>query len=439
MNKIQFLKISDVNDFVSWLAGNLPTLPICLRIGKSPFVPNGVNANITGFGNVLNHYVWKSTGMKIGDWTETKAHLTGLSKDLITAVSAGNHVNTLDECDKILAWGGDRNPSVGATPFLHGMAPGTLCSYINNAGSALSLVNADEATLSPPVTLMNAMLTKVHALYATDGLPIYDSRVAAAIASLVELWRQSTGKYGSALPPALAFPATLTTRTVLRVFPNAIHPGVMVYGAPATPQQWSSAKVRLGWIMEEVLTKSPNLTLAGQHASLADRMHAFEASLFMIGYDVVCLNPSTTTSGIGSSSTIVPAYAKAIRTLRKGLTARFASMPKMVCQTLVKKNNFNYSGSMSAGFVIWYQRSGPVILETGFIEEIQNVFGGGNPVPFGFDREGKNVPTDSFGRWISTQSPQFGRQLSGQNASHIAALLVKEGLAERINNTLRIF
>ena len=440
MNKATYLAQNDVIEFINWLVVNLPKLKISLRIKQSRFVPKGVSADITGFDNILSHYMWKSTGMTTGDWAETKARLTVLSNALRAAVNAGNHADTLDACDNILSWGGNRNRAVGAYKFLHSMAQGTLCPYIIDAGKAFSLNTASTAHLSPPVTRMNAMLTKVHALYSADGLPIYDSRVAAAIASLVELWRRATGQSGTLLPHALAFPATMTTRTVFRLFPDAIHPSVMPYGASSTPQQWSSAKVRLGWIMEEVLTRNPHLVLPGQAAHLVDRMHGFEASLFMIGYDIACLNSGTATATNAESfATVAPEYAKAIKKVRKVLTEKFTSTQRIDCQTLVKQCDFQYSGNLDDGFVIWYQKSEPVFLEPDFIEEMQNSFSGGMAVPFGFDMTGKNASANSFGVWIASQSSQLGKKLTGRNASHIAALLVQEGLAERTNNTIKFF
>jgi hypothetical protein len=166
-----------------------------------------------------------------------------------------------------------------------------LCPYLSDAGAAFALDTADVDAIVPPVALLNSMLTKVHALYAEDGLPIYDSRVAAAIASLVEMWRVATGKSGNPLPALLIFPATAASRTVRGLFPTARSPCVMAYGAPETTGQWASAKVRLGWVMESILRRLPELFAECRPApSLAERMHAFEASLFMVGYDVRCLD-----------------------------------------------------------------------------------------------------------------------------------------------------
>ncbi len=292
MDKNSFLKDPSVVKFTDWLTKNLSTLTIRLSIKKSRFVSSPVSTTVVGIGNVLPNYAWKSVGMRVGDWTETKQYLAGLSRVLTAAVNSGDNAAARNACRDILAWGGNRNWAVGAYPFLDAKATaGTLCNYIAVCGNAFSLANADEADLFPPVAHMNAMLTKIHALYAADGLPIYDSRVAAAIASIAELWRRDTKKSDTPLPPALSFPATSPSRTVLKLFPGSSHPGVMIYGAPNTCAQWSSAKVRLGWIMENVLTRLPELfSTCCPTPRTVDRMHAFEASLFMIGSDVTCLS-----------------------------------------------------------------------------------------------------------------------------------------------------
>jgi hypothetical protein len=287
MVKEDFIAKKDVTNFIEWLASDLSTIQTSLNIKSTKFVPGGLHVACTGVDSLLVNYRWKSTGMLRGDWIETKSRLAILGSQLQAAVKANNNAATLIACRDILVWGGNRNFSVGAYPFLNDLhSKGIICDYIRNAGLYFSLANADEANLSPPVTLMNAMLTKVHALYATDGLPIYDSRVAAAIATLVERWRVSAGFSAAPLPPELSFPATVRSRTVQSRYPLAINPIVMVYGS-TTPALWSSAKVRLGWIIEEVLKHSE--IFSSCCTSQTKRMHAFEASLFMMGYDVCCI------------------------------------------------------------------------------------------------------------------------------------------------------
>ena len=292
MNKQEFLADQDVEDFLVWLARELPRLKIRLDIKRSRFVPSGLKVDVTGLESVLAHYTWKSHGMATGDWAGARARLTALAHALRDAVQRDSDPDALEACREILRWGGNRGWYRGAYPFLSARAAaGVICRYLRGTGAAFSLGTADVDALVPPVETLNSMLTKVHALYAEDGLPIYDSRVASAIASLVEMWRLATGKTGDPLPAPLTFPATTASRTVRKRFPHASSAGVMAYGAPETAGQWASAKVRLGWVMESILGRLPELfTECCPAASLAERMHAFEASLFMVGREVGCLD-----------------------------------------------------------------------------------------------------------------------------------------------------
>ncbi len=417
MNREDFFNSVDVNEFVKWLVKNLPRLNILLRINGSRFVPNGLDVVCNGFNQVLQHYVWQSAGMQNGDWTNTRTELNGLSAELRTGIGRNDEQATLLVCQKILDWGGNRNPAVGALPFLRDMAGDSLCGYLRTAGASFKLISADTDQIAPPVIRMNAMLTKVHALYATDGLPIYDSRVAAAIASLVELWRRSTDRVG-ALPPALTFPATTATRTVLRLFPDAVHPGVLIYGADATVQKWSSAKVRLGWIMDRVLSTAPNTVLLDQSASHQERMHAFEASLFMIGYNPSCLtNPDLNAPDFR--------YRKKFNRLSRELVSSH-QFNKFTFPLFRQGKEIAYNGDIYSGFEIKWGDT-PFILEAETIQNLLDCFLNERNVPVGANMTGQ-VASNSLGRWL-TESGWPSRRY----ASAIAAVLANEGFVQRSN------
>lgn len=416
MKKEDFLNDPDVGDFLDWLADTLTALRICLDIKRSRFVPSALRVDVIGLESVLAHYTWKSHGMATGDWGETKSRLTALANALRRAIRSGNNAGAIVACEDILKWGGNRDKKRGAYPFLAKKATaGSLCKYVSDTGAAFSLNAANVNALTPPAELLNSMLTKVHALYAADGLPIYDSRVAAAIASLVEMWRVATGKSANPLPALLTFPATMTSRTVLRLFPHANHPGVMAYGAPKkTAEQWASSKVRLGWIMESILAKKPAL-FSGccPAAGPADRMHAFEASLFMVGYDVTCLD--CTLQGKPH-----PDYKKP--SISRASPSRLNKEPKSIMPLSGQGNPIVYAGDIETGFEGNWGRLRLKELEPQFVESVQIEFGGRNDVPLGANRTGV-VPADSFGQWLLDEGWP-----SRQYVSAIAAILHAEGV-----------
>lgn len=266
--------------------GVLMRLPVLLAIPRSSKVPQGVRGCVP-FHQLTRVYQWRAHGMSTGDFDETRRVVGALMHDM---VSAHGPVAAMAAIQKILLWGGDRNARVGAMPFL--LDQQNLVGYLNNVSHALTLKTA---VLTPTnlaaVLRMNSMLTKVHAFRSTDGLPIYDSRVAGAIATIVETWRQACGLAQQHLPPALAFPEVGgggPRRSVLARYPNCSErPGVLHYvtGPNVTvrmsrqAQDWASAKVRLGWLLSELLVDP---TPAG--------IRSLEACLFMAGYNCAGIN-----------------------------------------------------------------------------------------------------------------------------------------------------
>lgn len=262
------------------------------------------------FDQVIENYHWRSSwidkhGKQVlsDDWTSTKRSLNELSQWIRYEVDHGSKAGVLVAAKAIVRWGGDiagqRTSPKGAIPFLESLE--NLPEYLVATRSALSLSTAD--TNNTGVILgMNAMLTKVHALLATDGLPIYDSRVAGAISVLVERYRQTLAQPWTELPSALRFRATdrgnakRRTIAISSTGTNVVDPGVMNrQNKIKCANEWAAAKIRLGWLLAAIIIESdrlgdpvvePSISLDG---SLAARMHAFEAGLFMLGFDVACL------------------------------------------------------------------------------------------------------------------------------------------------------
>lgn len=282
MNKATFLGDDDVVEFIDWLIKNLPTLEISLNIPKSRrFVPDGVRADCNGIEDVLPHYSWKGT------WTENKTLLQTLSSNLHTALATGNEDDTLRACLEILKWGGVR----GAVSYLQAKAGNdandALKAYLNDRKHLFDLtgpqrlqdLNAEE------IDKFDAGMTKIYSLLDTTGSPIYDSRVGAAMAMFYQCHLRSSTKQKNKL---LNFPSGSARGKQVR---NPGKLGKPFYNAPqfytdaVAPHTWAQFQLKLGWIIREILSRSDWFEDA-EGDVIADRSRAFEACLFMIGYDL---------------------------------------------------------------------------------------------------------------------------------------------------------
>jgi len=293
-----FLSNPDVKGFVNWLSANLASMPVRLDMPHSPFVPGGIVADTTFAEIVPRHYRWRLAGMSTGDWYETMQRVRSLAEPLRDAVMNDDAAAARRACDAIAQWGADRNSRVGAMAFLNAQKD-ELPSYLRRARIALRLAAPAAEDNFSVLPRMNSTLCKIHSLLAPDGLPIYESRVAVAAATLVEMWRRDTGRERLPLPDALCFPAVGAQlhRRVRHVFADAADPGVLGYVASsesATAARWADAAVRLGRVIEATLQRcDAKLFVASPSSQAAQsvrgRKAAFIGALFIAGYDPLSL------------------------------------------------------------------------------------------------------------------------------------------------------
>ncbi|MEB6588414.1 hypothetical protein MXM82_04580 [Pseudomonas asiatica] len=288
MKREEFLVQPEVESFIAWLAANLPALTFKLRFKASNYVPGGLTVDVQGIEQVVEHYRWKASwndanrsAVESMTWAQTQRSLGQLREWLSSAVSAGDEQQALQACLQILRWGG----VTGAIAFLHRLAEkGELSGYLQKMAGLMALDgdnDLDELD-EHSVERFDAGLTKIHALLDVSGSPIYDSRVGAAIAMLYSLFRQQWEGRGK---PLLRFPSGGARGDQVR------NPGAFL-NCLAAPQfsaveyaDWARWQVRLGWIIRALLERTG--WFADQGAMPA-RCHAFEASLFMLGYDLRC-------------------------------------------------------------------------------------------------------------------------------------------------------
>ena len=298
MDRRAFLKQPEVSAFVTWLVDRLPKLAVCLRFPHSQFVTGGINQEVTGLEAVLTHYRWRarwfdkrtSESIVSEDWVTTRSSLKRLGAWLRESVANGDEASAGAAAREVLRWGGVR----GAIPFIEAkVRRNEWCAYLIELAPffALDGDHTLEALHAGNVQRFDSGLTKIHALFDVTGSPIYDSRVGAALAMLYEMFRHETGL--QVVPPvASRFPVGQARGLQIR------NPGELGLAYAVSPQfytpqvrhhDWARWQLRAGWIIRAVLEVSDLFASepAGEGADgIAERCHAFEAALFMIGYDL---------------------------------------------------------------------------------------------------------------------------------------------------------
>jgi hypothetical protein len=128
-------------------------------------------------------------------------------------------------------------------------------------------------------------MTKIYSLLDTTGSPIYDSRVGAAMTMLYQCYLRSSSKKKNNL---LNFPSGSARGKQVRN-PGAFGPpfcnAPQFYTRSVLPHDWAQFQLKLGWIIQKILSKTAWFEEA-EGTAIADRSRAFEACLFMIGYDL---------------------------------------------------------------------------------------------------------------------------------------------------------
>lgn len=289
MNKRKFLTQPEVVQFVNWLCENLPAMQFNLNFKASKYVTNGFKMQGVPFGEILTAYRWRVVvnGIEACDFDSTNNILSSLQENLISAIQVNDEQAAYHACCAILDWGGVPK----SKPFLRAKAnQNCLVQYLQSIKPLLDL-NGDqhlESINSQSVESFNAGMTKVHALLDGSGSPIYDSRVGAAIAMLYAIYLQKNNLQATAI---LKFPSGPARGGQIR------NPSDLDYeaGAPqfytrrVTPAQWAQSQLKLGWVIQKVLENKTSLFK--NQGNIVDRSRAFEAGLFVIGYDLRCFVP----------------------------------------------------------------------------------------------------------------------------------------------------
>jgi hypothetical protein len=286
MDRTTYLQQDDIRGFVTWLVTNLPTMPIHLKFSKSKnYVPGGLDKIVTGIQGAQACYQWA------GDWETVSAKIKGFREAIRLSALASDEAATYKVCRDILKWGGVDNAS--SISFLDARkSKKDLTAYLLRVEPLLALDTSNRLSdiTEEKVLAYNSGLTKIHALFDTTGSPIYDGRVGAAIAAHYHLYRETLTEPTPPIADYRRFAMDAGQGCLIRD-PRLL--GIGFAGTPMLnrqrPAELARRQVQLGWIMRDVLDKSPNLF---SHVSeMNQRCHCFEAGLFMMGYDLRALVP----------------------------------------------------------------------------------------------------------------------------------------------------
>ncbi len=210
------------------------------------------------------------------DYKTTTVFLGGLRARISESREQGNPKDFLKVATKVLNWGrvGGKN-----TERLELLGDEALPLLELNA----RLLNPETADLDrvKAVHPMNSGFSKIYSLML-DGFPIYDSRVACALGSLVRCFCEKTDR--QSVPPSLAFrlPPNRVTKndgaTKNKRDPSrgnlkfsAIHHGGDGFHA--------QSNVMAAWILDELSEHGPFGELG-----VDERQFALQSAMFMIGH-----------------------------------------------------------------------------------------------------------------------------------------------------------
>lgn len=290
LDKNNFLSLPEVSDFSEWLSEASDKLRVELKVKKSRFVENAIETNCVGFQGILDNYHWKSSWndpfsdrfYQSKNWTQTRDSLEALSRLLVQSIETGDDVKTFRVCEQILIWGGNRDVRRGATPQLEYLkSKKGLLQYLERAKNIFDGDTISTDNIAQNVKFSGSMWTKIYALNSVSGAPIYDTRVAAAISTLLALFRHKTNSWttkGSLLNFSVSTRVGKRSRFIL---PN--NSLVNFSFLQNNSAEWTENTLKLSWIIESVISKRP--LLFEDEKNMRTKKHAFEACLFMLGYD----------------------------------------------------------------------------------------------------------------------------------------------------------
>lgn len=325
MDKATYLQVPDIVEFIDWAIVKLKVLKIHHHVkgrGRSAgheFMATGIEAAASQYDwacridpDFLPHG-YKSPEGNPRALSYNMTVLTWLRNELRASLKDNDALRHFRACLAILSWGGVDNGARATNVrfytarYVKDNGDGQvndLLDYhriahdIKSGWAKPEVADDNDEILSLFCKKMSAGITKIHALME-DELVIYDSRVAAALTWLIELY--CSDKNMSAIPDFLQFllpeeqgkneadvNGAKKIRNPSHVLVRPKKSGVRhEYRNTQTnnPAEWMQCKLRASWLVSGVLEKGKE-DLFQNEKGTANKFMLFQLGLFMIGYDL---------------------------------------------------------------------------------------------------------------------------------------------------------
>lgn len=278
MTKSTYLRQTDVQEFIQWLAENLETSLFAHQYVDRRSKRQWQCASLF---DAYKKYDWGFSAIpeleveKGSSFEANHIALDAIQKELKQALGDADNEALLQAAKSLMAWGGVTN---GNNKWLE-INKELLVDTFTDTKEALHAGCVDHLT---GALRFNAGFTKLYALIC-DDLIIYDSRVAAALGWLVVKYCQETQR--SKVPELLRFPWAAAKEASTTVNPKNRCPksGTLRFPGLRSGVHHAQWALRASWLLEKMLGMSDssfNLLVPQV------RLRAVEAALFMIGYDL---------------------------------------------------------------------------------------------------------------------------------------------------------
>lgn len=285
MNRTQFLADPDVAGFLDFFSSCLPNLEVEYNSNYQQILPAHRHFHVIGVANAHVNYAWPAEDTFSGPphpaiytWASTSGFLRTARTALQGAISVGNDPATWNAVKKILEWGLNPNAVAQNLTQLHQFCPGrpgqSISAYLGGIQGALTLATVRTSHFNAGlIPYASSGMSKVHSLASTDGLIIFDSRVAATVGECINEYLRR-GRYAAIPRTLMIYRESRAQRTPQPLRDGSNH---RIFDRD---YRWIECQVRVSWIFEEVLARNPALFPG---LPMPDRMHCLEAACFMMG------------------------------------------------------------------------------------------------------------------------------------------------------------